>query len=595
MQGQPFVRNGKTLLSGIDPVRRAERTADAVSVSDRTLYFCPSVLFGYGLARLLSRLEASAPNSAVLCIEADPQLYELTLQNIDPALAVNKKLRITNLPATASADSSAADALLANAPLANAARLAAIVSEAWGTRAFRRIETIRFTGGYQLFPELYDSLCEALRRQIASDWSNALTLAKLGRLFIRNALRNISLVSVFPSVSELSFGDCPVLVLGAGPSLDDTLDSIVNSQLSLNSKRKEKIPFKPEDRPFKIVCVDTCLGALKDRGITPDLAVILESQHWNLRDFIGCRDWKANAAVDISALPLSAQILGGKGCLFFTPWTSLRIFERLKDAGLLPAAVEPLGSVGLTAVEIARCLTGGKIICSGLDFSFTADSYHARGTPGHRSKLNAHTRLRSLANTAAYSETAFAAVSKTGVRVYANPVMRNYRDLFEQEFGSDRRIFDIEGCGLSLGIKTLSMKEAMEALNVNTEEFPQRRKGAKTAEGKEINSIDDFFSCSPRHGGKNFALDAFYKSEKNRLIELRDILCGEAEMNNKRLNELIDECDYLWAHFPDRAGDFAAGSAAGRRPEIDLQTDISFLKRVRIEIDSMLELISHFV
>jgi len=195
----PLVRNGITLLSGVDPVRRAERTADAVSVKDNTLYFCPSVLYGYGLARLLSRLEQTAPNSAVLCVEADGELYELTKQNIDPALLANGRLRITNI-----CDEEA---------------LCSLVREAWGARAFRYIDVVRFSGGWQLFPELYDSLCFALRREIATDWSNALTLAKLGRLYIRNALRNLSLLPRFPSCAALSFGDAPVLVLGAGPSL----------------------------------------------------------------------------------------------------------------------------------------------------------------------------------------------------------------------------------------------------------------------------------------------------------------------------------------------------------------------------------------
>jgi len=548
-----LVRNGKTLLSGIDPVRRAERAADAVSISDRTLYFCPSVLYGYGLARLLSRLEESAPSSAVLCAEADPELFELTARNIDPALAADKKLLITNL--SESQLSSDAEALR---------QIITLVSDTWGTRTFRRVETIRFTGGFQLFPELYDSIYETLNRQIAADWSNALTLARLGRLYICNALRNISLTALFPSIAELSFGDSPVLVLGAGPSLDEALDSI------FRDGRKTDMYNKPESRSFKIVCVDTCLGALKDRGITPDLAVILESQHWNMRDFVGCKGWKTNFAADISAFPASAQILGGGGYLFFTPWTSLRIFKRLKSAGLLPAAVEPLGSVGLTAVALVRCLTGGKIICAGLDFSFTADRYHARGTPGHRSKLNAHTRLSGFANPAAYGECSFAAVSKSGGRVYTNPVMRKYRGLFEQEFGGDERVFDIEGSGLSLGIKTLSMKEAIDALITG-----------------DNSSVCPRESVRPR--ADKSQLNRFYDSEKNRLIELRDMLCGETEMNNTRLNDLVDECDYLWAHFPD--------CASVRRPVPDekFYTDVSFLKRVRVELDSALRLISHFV
>jgi len=564
MQG-PFVRNGKTLLSGIDPVRRAERTADAIPVKDRTLYLCPSPLYGYGLDRLLERLAADAPNSAVLCVEADSELFELACNSIAPSLAQNKNLRITNI--------------------CEEAALCALVRESWGALKFRRLETVRLTGGWQLFPELYDSLCEALRREIAVDWGNAMTLAKLGRLYIRNALVNLSLVPRFPSIEKLSFGESPVLVLGAGPSLDETLDSLVRFKESLRS---------PESRPFRIICVDTCLAALKDRNIIPDLAIILESQHWNLRDFTGCRDWNVKAAVDFSALPASARVLGGEGYLFMTPWTPLSIFDRLKEAGLLPSVIPPLGSVGLTAVEIARRISRGKIILSGIDFSFSLDKYHARATPGHRAKLKAHTRLRGLFNISSYAAS-FAAFSKYGNSVRTNHVMQNYRDLFEREFSPDTRLFDISGTGLPLGIKTLSLEEALGILSHGCaekfigEDFTRRRGDAERREKREENRIEEKRKKEEESEERRLLTEkvlTFYNSEIARLRELRDVLTGEAAADHGRLSALVDECDYLWGHFPDYSG--------GRRPvlgEIASGSDsaVSFLKRVRAEIDPMVK------
>jgi hypothetical protein len=363
----------------------------------------------------------------------------------------------------------------------------------------------------------------------------------------------------------LSFGQAPVLVLGAGPSLDETLDAL--------EKRFSAAVCKPDGRPFKIICVDTCLGALKDRNIVPDLVVILESQHWNLRDFTGCAGWKVPVAVDFSALPPSAGVLGGEGFLFMTPWTELNIFKRIKDAGFLPAVFPPLGSVGLTATELARRVTAGKIICAGLDFSFTPEKYHARGTAGHKSRINRQTRLCGIANTVAFSSSAVAAVSKSGGRVRTNSGMRHYRELFENEFAGDGRIFDIEGSGLSLGVKTLSMDEAMEILREEVHTKAQRHKEEeerKKAEGQE--DIKD-------------RVEGFVREEKERLEELRGILMGESSAGQERLNLLIDECDYLWGHFPDFAG--------GRRPDLAEggKEWLSFLNRVRTEIDPMIKLL----
>ena len=574
MKGQPFVKNGKTLLSAVDPIRRAERTADAVNISGKTLYFCPSPLYGYGLVRLLSRLEELASDSAVLCIEADKELFALSLENIPSSITQNKRLHLTNICGNA--------------------ELASLVREKWGAAAFRRIETLRLTGGYQLFPELYDSLMDTLRKEIARDWSNAFTLTKLGRLYIRNFFGNLAFLSrettlqeargtalqkaretmlqkpCYRSIADISFGEAPVLVLGAGHSLDGVLDAI-NEQGAGSRKQLTGKLSCSENRAFKIVCVDTCLKVLKDRGIIPDLVVILESQHWNLRDFSGCKGWNVPAAVDLSALPASARALDGDRYFFFTPWTPLRVFERLKEAGLLPAMIPPLGSVGLTAVELARRLTGGKIICAGLDFSFTLEKYHARGTPGHRSRLNTQTRFRGIGNTAAYAAGVFSVVSKSGISVYSNPVMKNYRDLFEQEFANDSRLFDIEGSGLSLGIKTLTMDEVAEELGIRSgyELISRRRRGTEIEEEKN-------------KGNLNIALNLFVKNEKEHLTELRDILTGEITADKQRLEFLIDDLDCLWAHFPDCAG--------GRRPVIE---DITFLKRVRMEIEPMLSRITY--
>jgi hypothetical protein len=430
------------------------------------------------------------------------------------------------------------------------------------------VEVIRLSGGWQLFPALYESLAAALRREIAVDWGNALTLTKLGRRYIRNAFCNLARIPHCSSIQSLSFGSSPALVLGAGPSLDAALDSL-SLRFGGNLQQAEK-------RPFKIICVDTCLPALHARNIRPDLAVILESQHWNLGDFIGVSGWGVPAALDLSALPQSGNILGGGLFLFFTPWTELRLFERLNAAALLPAALAPLGSVGLSAVEIARRLCGGTIVIAGIDFSFTLDSYHARSTPGHRDKLRCHSRFAGLLNPApAFAHGTSFTLSKSGQPVRSNPAMRNYRSLFEREFGADARIVDIAGSGLPLGLKTLSIGEAGDILG-------------KPATGAIIPPCP---APPPDQSLLAKKLKTFISGEQYRLTQLRDMLAGAATADQPRLNALIDECDYLWAHFPDYA------AAGGRRPTASeiagaSPAAISFLKRLRAETDPFLELLA---
>jgi hypothetical protein len=557
-KGQGFSWKGKTLLSGVDPAGRAEQVAESIPVRDRTLYLCPSPLYGYGLERLIERI-SGFPNAALLCIEAEPELFALAQEHLSAALKNSKILRLTNR--------------------CEAGTLCALIRQEWGPRFFRRVEMVRLNGGWQLHRELYDMLAESLRREIALNWGNAMTLTKLGRRYILNALRNLRLIPRCRPLQELNFGGAPALVLGAGPSLDNLLDS-------LQSRFGNALRL-PQYRPFRIICVDTCLAAMRERGITPDLAVILECQHWNLDDFVGLSGWNVPAALDLSALPRSAHVLSGGLFLFFTPWTSLKIFDRLAAAELLPLRLPPLGSVGLSAAAIARRLTHGAIITAGLDFSFTPDSYHARSTPGHKNKLRRQTRFTGILNAdAAFGGAVMGAVSKTGGAVLSTPAMRNYRDLFEREFGGIAHngggFFDIESGGLPLGVKTLSLEEAFDLLSERKESHGGTEGTGNTERIQNFN--DPCPPCPPCL--RERSLETFIKNEQSRLVLLRDMLTGAAVMDSGALVTLIDECDYLWAHFPDYA-------AADRRPgkeELSGGAALSFLNRLRVEIDPFLRL-----
>jgi hypothetical protein len=257
-------------------------------------------------------------------------------------------------------------------------------------------------------------------------------------------------------------------------------------------------------------------------------------------------------------------VLGGKAYIFMIPWTGLRFFNRLEEKGLLPSNLTPLGSVGLTAVELARRLTKGPVISGGIDFSFTMDAYHARSSPGHLSKLASLNRFTSPLNVAAaFRQGCFSIQSKSGSLVRSDPAMRNYRELFEQEFSRDKGIYDIEGPGLSLGVKTLALDEAVRVLAQGTD--------------SPCNKTE----CSEAMLAVLIAnLNAFIEQEKSLLLGLRDLLTG-AGTGADSLDKLLDDCDYLWAHFPECAG------TGGRRPA---SSDISFLKRVRAEIDPFLKL-----
>ena len=431
------------------------------------------------------------------------------------------------------------------------------VRKTWGIRIFRRVEVIRLSGGWQLFQKLYDDVEASIRRELALEWGNAMTLIKLGRLYTRNLIRNLSLLPSGENAASLDFGAMPLLVLGAGPSLDSLLDrlSALSCEASLSN------------RSFKIICVDTCLAALHERGIQPDLVVILESQHWNLKDFSGARGRKTDLAMDLSALPASMRVLEGKRYFFATPWTELNFLKRLEKAGLMPEYLPPLGSVGLSAVALALKISSGPVLTGGIDFSYTIDAYHARSTPAHAELLRKQTRLSDLIDTGAvFREGTFTAISKAGKPVRSDPVMRKYRDLFEQEFGGNDRLVDITGQGLPLGIRTVSIDEAFAVLSGETQTGILHN-------NSPLNNSPKVF--------QNETIKTFIQNETKTLQTLKNMLTRRIPAEPERLSLLLDSADYLWAHFPDCAG------AGGRRPAL---TDLGFLKRVRTEIEPFIKL-----
>ena len=521
---------GKTLLSRIDPVAQGERLTAEIPVNEETLYFCPSPLYGYGLAAFLRRLPGS---SAVLCVEADEKLFEISQKAFGQQL-FNESPNLASLRPLALVQASQPE------------KLCDFVRKTWGERRFRQVEELRLGGGWQVFPQLYGDFVHTLRQEMAVEWGNAMTLIHLGRLYARNLIRNLAVLPEGENITALDFGHSPVLVLGAGPSLDSILDGLPAAG----------------QRRFKIICVDTCLPALHERSIQPDLVVILESQHWNLRDFSGARGQKIDAAIDLSALPASARVLGGKRFFFATPWTELALFRRLGEAGLLPEIFIPLGSVGLNAVALALRISSGPVLTAGIDFSCTLDSYHARSTPGYLALERTQCRTKSLINAAAaFREGTFTALSKTGQTVRSDPAMRKYRDLFEREFGGKARLLDIAGSGLPLGVKTVSLAEAFAILN-------------KSGDGGAR-------SVSPHNSAdKREKIAAFACREKEILNALKKTLSGESPPDPARLEGLLDTADYLWAHFPECAG------TGGRRPTA---MNVGFLKRVRTEIEPFLK------
>jgi hypothetical protein len=231
--------------------------------------------------------------------------------------------------------------------------------EAHATAGF---EVITLPGRREASPETFtaaDAVVSAFtsRREI-----NTNTLARFGRLWVRNLCRNLDALAAGRPVSELAgaFSGIPGLLLAAGPGLDQIL------------------PQLPElSRYAVVVAVDTAVAASIRAGATPDLAVVVDPQYWNTRHLDAVRPGATLLVSESSAHP---TVFGH----FRTPplfCSSLFPLGRALEQTIgMMGTLGAGGSVSTTAWDLLRHLGCAPIYTAGLDLGFPGGRTHFEGS-----------------------------------------------------------------------------------------------------------------------------------------------------------------------------------------------------------------------
>ncbi|MFO7781716.1 MAG: 6-hydroxymethylpterin diphosphokinase MptE-like protein [Spirochaetia bacterium] len=366
--GYQVHHRGRRLYAAHDPRGGAARRAAAAEIQPQTLVIVASPLLGYGLRELL---DICPPDAVVLAVELDPALAALPLETTP----TDDRLLWARAPA--------------------AAELDRILERALSRRP-RRTRLLSLSGGFGLQPGDYRSLAGKLDDEIRIFWQNAMTRMRMGRLWIRNLFRNLPLMPASTPLESLRTS-LPIVVVGAGPSLDDRAAELPRD----GSAGREQM---------LILAVDTAVAPLAARGITPDFILAVESQQANATDFLTPPDvpeTRGDAVqrskyaercphliCDITAYPGVLHRAGIGGLTFVSSrFAPTALFGRLSTSGLLPPGVPPLGSVGVLGVHLAARLTTDAVYFTGLDFSYDLERTHARGAPMQALSLARRTRL----------------------------------------------------------------------------------------------------------------------------------------------------------------------------------------------------------
>lgn len=462
----------KYLYSKHNPLRVLSIVENTI-LQENTVYLLPSPLLFYGVDKLHEKLPKS---SLIIPIEYDESLYKLSL---DYGKLYFVKTGFDFFKILNEIDYS----------------------------KYRNCKILSLNNGYNLYKEAYDKLLNILLSSLQNYWKNKITCVKLGQLWTKNTINNISYIKDSKPLSALKTNKT-VLVVGAGESLEKSLGFI-------NDNR---------DKLF-ILCVDTALQTLLEVNVIPDLVLALEGQFYNLPDFYGTGNRKLDIIYDISSYTGVVEKMKGNKYFVLTKYSEsslLAQISKLTGEPLLP----PLGSVGITALYIALRLTNSKILTTGLDFSYQYGKSHSRGTPYHLTNISTNTRIKPLYDYRSCLLRPLQKVeNKNNSLELTDSILFEYSLRAKELLLGENRIFDITNRGMDLGIPLVEP----ESIKFEDNNF-------------NIDSIIYFSDLT--------SLKVNIKNSINLAIELiKNLLSGTN--NLMEIKEQLNKLDFLFIHFPE--------------------------------------------
>ena len=224
------------------------------------------------------------------------------------------------------------------------------------------IQLFKHRSLYELDYEYYKEIDKIVHHFVSRKEVNTATLKKFGKLWVRNLIRNLTHLPKAMDVGVLSgiFGNYPVLLLAAGPSLDNVL------------------PYMDElQKRFITVAVDTSAAALMNAGYLPDFTVVVDPQYWNTRHL---------DRIDLSKTILMSESSTNPG-IFRKKYNKIFFCGSLFPLGIFiekfggsKKRLGAGGSVATTAWDFCRLISSGHLFCGGLDLGFPENKTHFHGS-----------------------------------------------------------------------------------------------------------------------------------------------------------------------------------------------------------------------
>ena len=330
--GAPTLVIGERYLhSKYDPVKEAQREISAVAGDNPAVL----VILGTGLGYTITEALKILPNTKILAVESNPDIYRLMMENrqiseSERIFFVVGKNRESNFEAiTRCIDASAATCI----------------------KYISRLSV--------LDDKHYSEITEMIGKVAEMQIEGLNSMVRFGPLWWENSVRNYREWAELPDASGWfgAFSKTPVFIFAAGPTLSDNLDLFADGEGGLR------------------FAVDTAYPILVKAGIRVDAVFAVDAQKMTLAHFEGAQpDFLLGAPVippELWKLAKKSVILSLDGPHF--SWFDIALGRRT-------ARLKSGGSVTTFAFDLARRMTAEKIILVGADFAHRHGRRHSSGT-----------------------------------------------------------------------------------------------------------------------------------------------------------------------------------------------------------------------
>ena len=318
---------GILVHSKFDPVKEAQRFADGCKLSPGDCVF----LYGFGLGYHVKEVARRIGKSGhLIVLELNSDLYQ----------AAMKVCEIKNISSLCELDVVISPDKIVET-LNSVAHSEAGENKNW--------KTVIHQTSFKCIPEEHKKIAQLFEMRLLEDR----TQHKFKSLYLNNFRKNLSRVILSAGINNFvgQYEGMPAVIVGAGPSLDDSLKVLKDIQ----------------DKIF-IVAVDTSAKVLVSEGIRPDFIVTVDPQERTCRHFEGI--WNCRVPLLFTPVCASEVIEKYKGPLIVFLQKSHSVTGRfddiLKDKGFSSEG----GSVSCIAFDLMIQFGFNPIIMAGMDYSY---------------------------------------------------------------------------------------------------------------------------------------------------------------------------------------------------------------------------------